>query len=179
VSVWLALDLVLANKLTCELVLEPATQEDIEAALAENEPGRITSNAHLEDYQLVVQAKLRTGDAWTVAGVKALLKHGEVLESAAKRLSEAAARYLLVTSAALNGGTRGMRVRRAGIWPKPSDMPASIRNELPAGSAGRVAEIKTKSVSSTISSDCSQKALGCPMRGGKNAAGHGIVTLTR
>jgi hypothetical protein len=141
VSVWLALDLVLATKLTHELVLEPATEEDIEANLAEHEPGRITSTAALDDYRLIVQAKLRTGGAWTVRGLSALLKHGEVRESAAKRLEDPRARYLLVTSAGLNGGTRGLRVRRAGIWPKAADTPASIRDGLPAGSAGRVAII--------------------------------------
>jgi hypothetical protein len=92
VSVWLALDLVLANKLTHELVLEPATQEDLEADLAENEAGRVTSNASLEGHRMIVQAKLRTGDARTVAGVKALLKHGEIRESAAERLANPGAR---------------------------------------------------------------------------------------
>jgi hypothetical protein len=141
VSVWLALDLVLANKLTHELMLEPATEEDIEADLTEYEPGRVTSNVPLEDYRLIVQAKARTGDAWTVSGVKTVLKHGVVRDSAAKRLADPAARYLLVTSAALNGRTRGLHVRRAGSWPKATDMPASIESALPAGSAGRVAII--------------------------------------
>ena len=141
VSVWLALDLVLANRLTHELVLEPASEEDIEADLAENEPGRLTSTAALDGYRLIVQAKLRGGDAWTVAGVKALLEHGDARPSAAKRLKDEKARYLLVTSAGLNGGTRGMRVRRAGSWPKPGDMPSTIKSALPAGSAGRVAII--------------------------------------
>ena len=127
--------------MTHELVLEPATQEDIEADVAENEPGRITSNANLDGYRLVVQAKLRTGDAWTVAGLNALLKHGEVRESAAKRLLNLNVRYLLVTSAALNGVAREMRVRHVGVWPRAADMPASIRSKLPAGSAGRVAII--------------------------------------
>ncbi len=133
VSVWLALDLILANRLTHELLLEPASEEDLEADLAEDRPGRVTSNVRLDDYRLIVQAKLRTGDAWTVNGVKALLKHGEVRESAVKRLSDPTARYLLVTSAALNGGTRGLRVRRAGIWPKAADMPGSIKSDLPVG----------------------------------------------
>lgn len=141
VSVWLALDLVLANRLTHELVLEPASEEDIEADLAEDEPGRLTSTATLEGYRLIVQAKLRGGDAWTVAGVKSLLKHGDARPSAAKRLEEGKSRYLLVTSAGLNGGTRGMLVRRAGSWPKPGDMPSTIKSALPAGSAGRVAII--------------------------------------
>lgn len=141
VSVWLALDLVLANRLAQELILEPASEEDIEADLAESEPGRLTSTAALGRYRLIVQGKLRGGDAWTVAGVNALLKHGEDRPSAAKRLEDGKARYLLITSAGLNGGTRGLRVRRAGSWPKPGDMPSTIKSALPAGSAGRVAVI--------------------------------------
>lgn len=141
VSVWLALDLVLANQLTQELVLEPASEEDIEADLAEDEPGRLTSTAALDGYRLIVQAKLRSGDAWTVASVKALLKHGEARASAAKRLEDGKARYLLITTAGLNGGTRGLRVRRPGNWPKPGDMPATIKSALPTDSAGRVAII--------------------------------------
>lgn len=141
VSVWLALDLILANRLAQEVILEPASEEDIEADLAENEPGRLTSTAALDGYRLIVQAKLRGGDAWTVAGVKALLKHGDARPSAAKRLEDAKARYLLVTSAGLNGGTPGLRVRRAGVWPQPANMPAAIMKALPAGSAGRVAII--------------------------------------
>lgn len=141
VSVWLALDLVLANRLAHELLLEPASEEDIEADLAENEPGRLTSTATMDGYRLIVQAKLRSGDAWTVNGLKALLNHGEVRPSAAKRLEEPTARYLLITSAALNGGARRLSVRRAGSWPKPADMPATVKSTLPAGSAGRVAII--------------------------------------
>lgn len=138
VSVWLALDLVLANRLTHELILEPASEEDIEADLAETEPGRLTSTATLDGYRLIVQAKLRSGNAWTVAGVKALLKHGEARPSAAKRLQDPKAHYLLVTTAGLNGGTQGMRVRRPGNWPRAADMPSTIKNALPTGSAGRV-----------------------------------------
>ena len=136
VSVWLALDLVLANRLTHELVLEPASEEDIEADLAENEPGRLTSTAALDGYRLIVQAKLRGGDAWTVAGVKALLEHGDARPSAVKRLKDEKSRYLLVTSAGLNGGTRGLRVRRAGSWPKPGDMPSTIKRRPACGLGG-------------------------------------------
>ncbi len=140
VSVWLALDLVLANKLAHELILEPATEEDIEADLGEFEPGPVTSTAALDGYRLVVQAKLRTGDAWTVKGVKALLEHGEARIPAASRLKDPCVRYLLVTNAALNGGAAELRVRRAGSWPKAS-LPATIKNVLPADAAGRVAII--------------------------------------
>lgn len=151
VSVWLALDLVLANRLAQELILEPPTEEDIEADLAANEPSLLTSTAILEGYRLIVQAKLRGGDAWSVASVKALLKHGEKRPSAAKRLEDSKARYLLITSAGLNGGTRGLRVRRAGNWPKSGAMPATIKSALPAGSAGRVASLGRRRLSTLTS----------------------------
>lgn len=139
VSVWLALDLVLAQKLTQELILEPASQEDIEAEMSDDVPGRVTSNASLEGYKLVVQAKLRTGDAWSVNGIKALLEHGVTRDSACNQLADPRVRYLLVTSATLNGETRGLKVHRVNNWPNPSDMPISIVNILPPDAAGRVA----------------------------------------
>lgn len=139
VSVWLALDLVLSSEFTDEVVLEPATEEDIEADLAETEPGRVVTTAKIEQYRLIVQAKLRSGDAWSVAGVKGLLEHGTNRPSAASRLADPRNRYLLVTSAGVNGGARSLQVRSAGLWPKAADMATSIKTAMPAGSAGRVA----------------------------------------
>ena len=145
VSVWLALDLMLSAGLTNELVLEPASQEDVEADLAEFEPGRVISGAILPDYKLVVQAKLRSGDAWTVPGIKSLLSYGSgVRQSAAQRLADPNVRYVLVTSTALNGGTRGLSVRRVGVWPKPGTMPVSIAKLIPADGAGRVGIVGNK-----------------------------------
>jgi hypothetical protein len=139
VSVWLALDLVLANRWTEELVLEPASQEDLEADLGEFVPGPMATGAKLDSYRLIVQAKLRNGDAWTAKGIERLLQHGEDRVSAAERLKDPAARYLLVTSAAINGAARKLGVRRAGTWPR--EMPPSIAKALPAGAAGRVAVV--------------------------------------
>ena len=76
VSVWLALYLLVANKQAQELTLEPASQEDIEGVLAETEPGRVTGHILMKTYRLVVQAKLRSGDAWTAETIKSLLKYG-------------------------------------------------------------------------------------------------------
>jgi hypothetical protein len=139
VSVWLALDIVLANRSAHELILEPASQEDIEADLTEFEPGRVASAMALGTYRLVVQAKLRNGDAWSVSGVRALLLHGQARESAAQRLENPAARYLLVTSAGVNGEARNLQVRSADTWPLASQMPSSIASVLPANAGGRVA----------------------------------------
>ncbi|KQR36027.1 hypothetical protein ASF91_20730 [Rhizobium sp. Leaf155] len=142
VSIWLALDLLLANRVAQSIELEPATEEDIEAELADSDPGRLSTQVASDGYRLVVQAKLRNGDAWTVLGLKALLKHGSKDRlSAAHRLADPGVRYLLVTSAGLNGDTRGLSVGRAGNWPKRSGMPASIVSALPAEAAGRVGVI--------------------------------------
>jgi hypothetical protein len=144
VSVWLALDLLLATRLASELTLEPLSQEDLEAevgvGVGDLEPGCVTSVATLGNYQLVVQAKLRSGDAWTIAGIKALLLHeGKARPAAATRLVQSNVRYLLVTSAALNGEARRLNVRQAGTWPSAKAMPISLKKALPQGAAGRVA----------------------------------------
>lgn len=142
VSVWLALDLMLGSGLTQMVELEPASEEDLETQLTDDEPGRVATRVGLDGYTLVVQAKLRGGDAWTVNAINRLLKHGSATRlSAARRLAIPTVRYLLVTSAALNGGTKGLMVKRAGSWPKKSEMPASTVKILPSNAPGRVAII--------------------------------------
>lgn len=142
VSVWLALDLVLVTGRTDTLILEPASQEDLEATVADTEPGRVVSRASIDDYTLIVQAKRYDGDAWTPTKLKALLKHGsDTRISAAERLKTASARYLLVTSAGVNGNARKLRRRQPGTWPKPAAMPQVIANGIAHDISGRVAVI--------------------------------------
>lgn len=142
VSVWLALDLVLVSQLTDELELEPASQEDLEAELADTEPGRLVSRVPMKGYTLVVQAKRRGGDAWTPSTLRTLLKHGsDGRKSAAERLKNPAARYLLVTSAGLNGPAKKLGRRHAGSWPRSAAMPAVISKAFTHSLAGRVAVV--------------------------------------
>ena len=142
VAVWIALDVVLANKFSQEISLEPASQEDMEAEIDNDEPGKVSSVASIDGYTLVVQAKMRSKEVWTVSRMKSLLQHGSKRrQSAAMRLSTPKVRYLLVTNAALTGKMHGLKVRRACLWPDPATMPASIAKTLPTGSAGRVAVI--------------------------------------
>jgi hypothetical protein len=85
----LALQLIAADKQEHELVLEPASQEDLEGELEECEPGRATGAVRVKNDVLVVQAKLRGGDAWTAPSIKSLLEYGsEKRISAARRLSD-------------------------------------------------------------------------------------------
>lgn len=143
VSIWLALDLMLGSDLTQMVELEPASEEDLEAQLADDEPGRVTTCVGLDSYTLVVQIKLRDGDAWTISGINRLLEHGSPTRpSAARRLAaNSAVRYLLVTSATLNGEAKKLRVKYAGSWPQKDSFPASTAKRLTASLAGRIAVI--------------------------------------
>ena len=142
VSVWLALDLVLVSRQAEDIVLEPASQEDLEAVLADSEPGRLVSSIPMMGYTLIVQAKRRSGDAWTPTTLKSLLEHGsEKRVSAAKRLIDPNSRYLLVTSAGVNGDARKLKQRRAGTWPKPDAMPSVIANAIDHDISGRISII--------------------------------------
>ena len=142
VSVWLALDLVVVSRQTEVLELEPPSQEDLEAELKDTQPGRIVSTVPMKGYTLVVQAKRRGGDAWTPTTLLSLLNHGsDTRKSAAERLKSANVRYLLVTSAGLNGDAKKLGRRRAGSWPKAAAMPKVIAGAFKHKFAGRVAVI--------------------------------------
>lgn len=84
-------------------------------------------SAALDGYRLIVQAKLRTTTHGTVAGVKRLLEHGEAGEPAAERLKDPRARYLLVTSAGLNGEATNFRARHAGNCPNVAAIPRRLQ----------------------------------------------------
>lgn len=143
VSVWLALDLVLASGMTSNLILEPASQEDLEATLSEYEPGRLASLASMGDYDLIVQAKLDNGDAWTQTTLVSLLQYGsEARVSAAARLEASTKnRYLLVTSAGVNGPAKALCKRFFGTWPGLDAVPEVISKRLEFDISSRFAVI--------------------------------------
>ena len=142
VSVWLALDVMVAAKLASDMVLEHISEEDIEADVEELEPGPVADAVCMRSgYRLIVQAKRRTGNAWTEARYITLLKHGTRRQSAKARLeADPAARYLLVTSAALNAPVSKIGVRKAGSWPAPVKVSEKIA-AVGVGLAGRLAVI--------------------------------------
>lgn len=138
VSIWMALDIVLSKQYSDHLVLEPASEEDIEAEVVDQDVGTITSTTSMEGYRLIVQSKRRSGDAWRVNDIKRLLKHGVRRESASERLRKPNARYLLVTNAGANGGMRSLKMNELILWPTDK-MPVSLVSALPADCTGRVA----------------------------------------
>src|ERR1700704_6087669 len=84
ISIWAALDLLLAKKLAQQLVLEPASKEDLEARLSDAELGRLAARVNVNASKLlVVQAKLRKTGPWKVGELASLLQHGTDRLSAA------------------------------------------------------------------------------------------------
>ncbi|WP_439408569.1 hypothetical protein ACNJX9_09535 [Bradyrhizobium sp. DASA03076] len=138
VSILTALDLVLAKKVAFEIVLEPATEEDLEADI-EQEPGALSENVALDGYRLVLQCKLRNTGPWKHEDLSRLLAHGKRRKSARDRLADPSIRYLLVTSADLDGVARQLKVETVGVWPPPSDLPPDMARSLPADAGGRIA----------------------------------------
>ncbi|MBP1884984.1 hypothetical protein [Sinorhizobium mexicanum] len=150
VSIWLALDLMVASKLTSEMTLEHVSEEDLEADLEEidreeSEPEKVTTAVPMRNYRLIVQAKRRTTNAWTEKVFINLLEHGKKRKSAIKRLEEdPSARYLLVTSAAANSPVNKLTVRRPGHWPIASKMPTKVAKATKATIGGRVAIVASE-----------------------------------
>jgi len=136
VSVWAALELLLATRRAQELVLEPASKEDLETDI-EDEPGALVQTIGLGAYRLVLQCKLRTTGPWKIAALMRVLSHGTKRLSAKARLKDPNIRYLLVTNADVDGTARKLITRDLDFWPPA--LPKEIAQTLPPGAAGRVA----------------------------------------
>jgi hypothetical protein len=139
VSVLFALKLLLANPIASTVVLEPVeSQEDLEVDIR-NEPQMLVEQVDLGNYRLVIQCKLRETGPWQWNEIATLLSHGTRRPSAVKRLADENIRYLLVTSADVEGVLWNLRVADFGTWPAPAAMPSRLGKKLPATAPGRVA----------------------------------------
>lgn len=138
VSILFALDLLAHKQLTDQIVLEPISEEDLEADI-QDEPGALAQTMPLRTRQLVVQCKLRSTGPWKIKDIATLLAHGTKRKSAKDRLKNPNVNYLLVTSADLEGVARNLAVSGARQWQRLRPMPATLSKELPEKADGRVA----------------------------------------
>ncbi len=152
VSVWAALDLVLAKGMTTAIEVEPASQEDVEAWLSgvelqkqdPTDPGRMSVQAQVGDRALVVQAKFTARGEWSHTALTRLLEHGGPNRLSAKdRLRTSNLEYVLMTSGPLTGVARSLSVREFTQKLEPASMPKSLAKNLPTGAAGRVKVIES------------------------------------
>jgi hypothetical protein len=140
VSVLATLRLLLITKSATRITLEPANEEDLEADLAPNRPGRVTPRASLASgYKLVVQVKSRSGEPWSIEDFDRLLKHGKKRKPAKHHLDDPETRYLLVTNADAKGAARNLLVADFEEASDPTEFPVSLKSTLPNSPEGRVA----------------------------------------
>lgn len=123
VSVFVALDLLVVNRVALVLQLEPASQEDLEAEL---EAPRGASSAVVDGERLIVQAKLRRTGQWTAGSLRSLVEHGKNRPSALRLLEDKNARYVLFTSADLTGKLRALQVDALLERPSNDDLPKEV-----------------------------------------------------
>jgi hypothetical protein len=131
VSIFVALDLLLIQKSARVVTLEPANSEDIESILDEGQPD--TTEAHStmsEGYNLIIQVKRRSGEPWRPADFIRLLNHGKSRDSARKTLELQRNRYLLITTAAVRGTLRSLRIEDFGAWPEPGSLEGDLISAL-------------------------------------------------
>lgn len=123
VSVLAALDLLVVNRVSKVLQLEPASQEDLEAEL---DVPRVSSSAVVDGVRLVVQAKLRRSGQWTAASMRRLVEHGTKRPSALKLLDDVRVRYVLITSADVSGPLASLQVDDLLEPPSDDELPATV-----------------------------------------------------
>ncbi|MBS7596904.1 hypothetical protein [Pseudomonas sp. RC2C2] len=159
VSILAALQLLLISKAATRLVLEPANEEDLEADLEPQVPGRMQSSAMIAGaYKLVVQVKRNTGEPWSINDFRSLLTHGSDKAGGRRKalhhLDDLNTRYLLVTTSGVKGVARGLLVNGFEETPDKGEFPSSLTDILQTSPEGRVA----------IWADLTEKQLASDMR---------------
>lgn len=138
ISVWAMLDLSLVRKATDRVQLEPASSEDAEAELEDDQPRAGSALEVGSGELLVIQAKLRRTGQWTPAALKRLAEHGTERPSINKRLEEPRVRYVLVTSHGVNSALRPLEVEDFRERTELTEFPQGVFDaDLPASAANR------------------------------------------
>jgi len=154
VTIWAALDLVLAKQATLEVIIEPPSREDLEAALC-TEPDNASSGlaSDLESFQLVLQAKTRSTGPWSSKDISRILCGKNPVQGApgmARRLPAIEAlcanptqHYVFVTDQGLQKTLTPFRVGSLLERSEAKMLPPNSRNRVPtdkqAAVAGRIA----------------------------------------
>lgn len=164
VSVWIALDLVLAKEATETVVIEPASHEDVEAMLdVTPEAASSTSVAILAGpIELTFQIKSRSTGAWSSRNFAEILRGKPVskAKSSVKKkgpmprlrplnmlLEDPKRRYIFVTDTGLQAGLMPYAVASIMEWPSTGELPPATRSSVPSaehpGLAHRIAILST------------------------------------
>jgi len=76
VTVWVALDLMLAKRAADEIEIEPSSEEDLQAAVTDPTAASLGLVAHGTQFHLILQAKTRSGSPWPATAIADVLRGG-------------------------------------------------------------------------------------------------------
>ncbi|MER9949527.1 hypothetical protein [Mesorhizobium sp. M0047] len=136
VTVWVALDLLLAKAATDEVVIEPRSDEDLEAAVTDASTASLGLTAEGERLDLILQAKTRSGSPWSTAAIADVLlgKDADQTDKGSKRsrpieMLQAASerRYVFVTNEASAEGLRPHEGEHLFDFPEVDELPPHSR----------------------------------------------------
>jgi hypothetical protein len=149
VTVWVALDLVIAKEAADAVIIEPPSNEDIEAAVIDPDKASLGLTADSDRFDLTVQIKSRSTEPWTAASVADILTGGEP-DGAVPRLrvrtrplamlaADPRRRYVFVTNESLAGSLRAHHGEHLLDFPEVDVLPPHARTGYDAASQVSIA----------------------------------------
>lgn len=149
VSVWVGLDLMLVKRVAEGITIEPRSDEDLEAAVSDPESGLLETAISGDGFDLVLQAKTRSGAPWTTPAVADVLlgKGNDAASKGGKRSRPLAMletderrRYVFVTNEASAEALRPHEGEHLFDFPEPTDLPPHARVGRDAGLRAQLAK---------------------------------------
>lgn len=141
VTIWIALDLLLAKTATNELIIEPPSYEDIEASVEYPDKALLGLTAQVNRIDLIFQVKTRSGAPWSSKDFAKVLtgKQDEKVGKARARIrpldllkADSHRRYVFITNEALAKPLRIHQGQHIFDFPEVTELPPFIRKGFDA-----------------------------------------------
>ncbi len=136
VTVWVALDLMLAKGATDEIEIEPRSEEDLQAAVTDPAAASLGLVAHGAQLHLNLQAKTRSGAPWPATAIADVLlgTDADVTDQGGRRarplailLADPQSRYIFVTNEASTEALRPHEGAHLFDFPEVDELPPHVR----------------------------------------------------
>lgn len=136
VTIWVALDLMLAKATTDEIMIEPRSEEDLEAAVTDPAAASLGLTAQDARLDLILQAKTRSGSPWPATAIADVLlgKNTDDADRGGKRSRPLAMlkdnpdrRYIFVTNEASAEALRPHEGANLSDFPEVDELPPHAR----------------------------------------------------
>jgi hypothetical protein len=148
VTIWIALDLILAKAATSELTIEPPSHEDLEAAVQDPDEALLGLAAEGDRVDFIFQAKTRSASPWSSADLAKVLTGEQDKEGTKGRgrsrplemlMADQRRRYVFITNEALTGPLRANEAQHFFDFPEATELPPYAREGYDAPAQAELA----------------------------------------